>query len=119
MSKMRYFSRKFSKIAKRCELFAPSAPLPFDIGDLKCVILQNYGVSNWLWRIRTFEKSVKMSFQWRHYNYVTEKCHQNNVTKIFQLGPSQSKFMATPVDKSNCSFILSVKSNYKYNWKNL
>jgi len=38
-----------------------------------------------------------MSFQWRHNHYVTEICHQNNGTKIFQFGPLQSKFLATSV----------------------
>jgi len=32
---MRYFSKKVSKIAKRCELSAHSAALTFDFGDLK------------------------------------------------------------------------------------
>jgi len=72
---MLYFSNKFSKIAMRWELSAPSSPLPFDVGDLKCVILPNCGTSYWLWWNRTFKKSVMMSFQWRHYNYVTEKRH--------------------------------------------
>jgi len=46
---------------------------------------------------------------------LTVKRHQNNVTKFFHFGPSHSKFLATPVDKSNyncnCNFILSIKSN--------
>jgi len=38
------------------------------------------------------------SFQWRHHHYVTEKRHQNNITKFFSnLDPSQSKFLATPL----------------------
>jgi len=28
---------------------------------------------------------VMESFQWRHHHYVTEKRHQNNVTKIFEI----------------------------------
>jgi len=35
MSKMRYFSNRLLKIAKRWELSAPNASLPSDIGDLK------------------------------------------------------------------------------------
>jgi len=37
------------------------------------------------------------SFQWRHHHYVTEKCHKNYVTIFSNLGPLQSKFLATPV----------------------
>jgi len=35
MSKMHYFSHKFSKIAKRCGLSAPQRSLTFNISDLK------------------------------------------------------------------------------------
>jgi len=35
MSKMHYFSNKFSKIAKHWELSAPQRHLIFNIGDLK------------------------------------------------------------------------------------
>jgi len=35
MSKMHYFSNKFSKIGKRWGLSAPSASLTFNLGDLK------------------------------------------------------------------------------------
>jgi len=35
MSKMHYFSNKFSKIAKRWGLSAPQRLLTFNIGDLK------------------------------------------------------------------------------------
>jgi len=35
MSEMHHFSNKFSKIAKRLGLFAPIAPLTFNIGNLK------------------------------------------------------------------------------------
>jgi len=28
---------------------------------------------------------VMMTFLWRHHHYVTKKCHQNNVTKIFPI----------------------------------
>jgi len=109
MFKMRYFSNKFSKIAKRWELSAPSASLPFDIGDLKLRHL----VKLWCFKLIMAKLNFR-TFQWRHHNYVTKKKHQNNVTKIFYFGPSQSKFMAMLVDKSNfnCNFILSIKSNY-------
>jgi len=38
MSKIRYFSYKFSKIAKRWGLFAPSAPKPSILVIWSCVI---------------------------------------------------------------------------------
>jgi len=79
MSKMHYFSNKFSKIAKRWELSTPSASLLFDtvdlkLHDLKIVVFQtDYG------EIELLNISV-MSSQLRH---------QNNVTKIFYFVPSQ------------------------------
>jgi len=33
------------------------------------------------------QNKVMTLFQWRHHYYVTEKLHQNNVTKFFQIGP--------------------------------
>jgi len=32
-----------------------------------------------------FQNIVMTSFQWRHHHYVTEKRHQNNVTKHFPI----------------------------------
>jgi len=55
MTKMHYFSYKFSKIAKRWE---HSIPAPHYLSILviwSCVIWPNCGVSNWLWRNQTFE----------------------------------------------------------------
>jgi len=40
---------------------------------------------------------VMKSFQWHHHHYITEKRHLNNITKIFNLGPSRSKFLAAPI----------------------
>jgi len=34
-----------------------------------------------------FKKPVMMSFQLRHHSYDTEKCHQTNVTRFFNLRP--------------------------------
>jgi len=45
---MRYFNNKFSKIAKRWELSAPSSLLPFDIDELKLRDLAKLCVLNWL-----------------------------------------------------------------------
>jgi len=49
MSKMHYFSNKFSKIAKRWELSAPRRPSTFDFGDLKLCDMAKLCFSNWLW----------------------------------------------------------------------
>jgi len=38
------------------------------------------------------------SSQWRHSYCITEKYHQTNVTRFFILGPTQSKFLAMPVE---------------------
>jgi len=38
-----------------------------------------------------FKKSAKSSFQLRHRYYVTEKRHQNSVTKFFDFGPPPIK----------------------------
>jgi len=143
MSKMRYFSNKFSKISKRWELSAPSASLPFDNSDLKLrdlaklwcfkliITKSNFVIifvkyfSRRQWRYHNFSEITSLkcwTFQWRHHNYVTEKRHQNIVTKIFHFGPSQSKFLATPVDKSNynCNNWKNLRCNYNCNWtKNL
>jgi len=48
MSKMHYFSDKFSKIAKRWVLSAPQRPLIFDFGDLKLRDLVKLWFSNGL-----------------------------------------------------------------------
>jgi len=46
MSKMHYFSNKFSK-----SLSMPGGqPLNLRYGDLKCVIWRNFGFSNGLWQ---------------------------------------------------------------------
>jgi len=63
---MRYFSNKFSKIAKRWE---PPA-LPFDIVDLKFLDLTKL----WCFKL-IMVKSNLWTFQWRHHNYFTEKRH--------------------------------------------
>jgi len=91
MSKMRYFSNKFSKIAKRWELSVPRASLPFDIGDLKLRDLAKL----WCFKL-IMAKSNFWIFQWRHHNYVTKITSQKISIwllpiKIF--GSSQSQFL--------------------------
>jgi len=46
MSKMRYFSNNFSKIAKRCGLFASSALKLSILVTRSCAICPNCGFSN-------------------------------------------------------------------------
>jgi len=46
MSKMHYFSNKFSKILKRKGLSAPCAPLPLILVTWSWVIWSNCGLSN-------------------------------------------------------------------------
>jgi len=86
MSKMHYFSNKFSKFAKRWELSALSAPQSSILVTWSYVIWPSCGFTNWLWRNRTFKKSDKRLFQWHHCNYVTEKRHQTKVTRSFNFG---------------------------------
>jgi len=91
MSKMHCFSNKILEIAKRWELSAP-APHTSILVTWSYVIWPNCGFLSWLWRNGTFKKSVTTSFSWHRHHYVTEKRHQNNVTKFSILVPSQSKF---------------------------
>jgi len=76
MSKMHYFSNKFSKITK-----------PLNLQHWWLEVL-------WFGQIVVFEADydkiklqniVMTSFQWCHHHYITKKCHQNNVTKIFPI----------------------------------
>jgi len=107
MSKMHYFRNKFSKIVKRWGL---SAPAPRDLrffGDRKLHDLTKLCISIWLWRKRTLNKSV-MS----HFNDVIVITSTKNVTKLTSqdfsfLGPSQSKFLATPV-RSTVRILLNI-----------
>jgi len=80
MSKMHYFSNKFSKIAKRWGLSAPSASWPLILVTWSFVMVVFEADYD---KIK-LQNIVMTSFQWRHY-YVTEKRHQNNVTKIFPI----------------------------------
>jgi len=50
-------------------------------------------------------------FLCRHHNYVIEKRHQNNITKIFHFGTLQSKFLAiTPMCTSIlCWSVVSIR----------
>jgi len=72
MSKMHYFSNKFSKIAKRWGFFAfPTAPLnlqywwPAVPWFNKIMVFQVMAKSN-------LKKLVVTLFQWRHRYYVTQ-----------------------------------------------
>jgi len=62
MSKMRYFN-KFSKIAKRWGLCAPSAQVTSDFGDLKLRDLSNLCFFKRIMTQSNFKKSVMTSFQ--------------------------------------------------------
>jgi len=83
MSKMGYFSNIFSKIAKCWRLSAPSASLPFDIGDLKLRDLAKL----WCFKL-IMAKSNFWTFQWRHHNYVTKIKSQ----KFSSLAPPNQNF---------------------------
>jgi len=93
MSKMHYFSNKISKIAK-CWGSPPLTLLNLRFWWLEVAWFgQTVCFSNWLWRNELLKNQL-----WHHHNYVTEKCHQTITTQDFSiLGPSQSKFLATPV----------------------
>jgi len=96
MSKMRYFSNKFSKIAKHWGLFDPSASKPS--------ILVTFA---WFIQIVFFqtdydEIELKKNQLWCHFSDVIVPMSPKNVTKITSqdfsiLVPSQSKFLATPM----------------------
>jgi len=107
MSKMHYFSNKFSKIAKRWGLSAPS-PLTFDVGDLKLRDLTKL----WFFKLIMMKSNLKKisfdiisvaSSQLRH-----RKIRQTERHKIFPLLPStQSKFKnsAGPILSRYCQML--------------
>jgi len=93
MIKMHYFSNKFSKIAKRWRLSAPSVSSSSILVTWSYVICPNCGFPSWLWRNRT----SKISYDAISVTSSPSR-HQNNVTKNFHFAPlPQSKFLATPV----------------------
>jgi len=92
MTKMRYFNNKFSKITESWRLSAPSAPLTSDFGDLKLRDFPKLWFFKRILMKSKLKKSPMRSFQWRHRYYVN-KTSQN----FSSLGPSPSKFLATPV----------------------
>jgi len=103
LSEMYYFSNKFSKIFKRWG-FPPPAPLNLQYwkpeipwfgqivvfeADYEEIELQNTVMTSFQWR-HHYSVTEK---QWHHHYSVNEKRHKN----FSNLGPSQSKFLATPV----------------------
>jgi len=64
MSKIHYFSNKFSKIAKRWVLSVPSGqrPISFDVGDLKLRDLAKLWFFKLIMVKSNFKKSVMTSF---------------------------------------------------------
>jgi len=56
MSKMHYFSNKFSKIAKRWGVFRPQRLLTFNIGDLKLRDLAKW----WFLKLIMMESNFKI-----------------------------------------------------------
>jgi len=71
--------------------------LIFNLGELKLCNLAELCFFTWLWRNQTSKNQLRLRFKWhikwRNCHYVTEKHHQNNVTKFSVLGPpAQSKF---------------------------
>jgi len=80
MSKMRYFSNKFSKIANLQRL------LTFNFDDLTLRDLPKLCFSYWLWQNRTLKNQL-----WCHYSDVivitSPKIHQANDTRFFILPP--------------------------------
>jgi len=63
MSKMNYFSNKFSKIANRWVLSAPSAYFSSILVIWSCVIWPNVFFLNWLWQNWTSKNQF-----WRHFS---------------------------------------------------
>jgi len=59
--------------------------ITFDFGDIKLRDCQNCGFSNWYDKIELYKKQLR-----RHFSNViviiTEKRHQNNVTRFFHVG---------------------------------
>jgi len=89
MSKMHYFSNKFSNIVKRWGLSAPmQRPLTFNIDDFKLRDLATLWFFKLIMTKSNFKKTVITSFQWRHRHYITEKRHQNNAQFFSNLPPS-------------------------------
>jgi len=107
MSKMPYFSNKFSKNTKRWELSTPERAIIFNIGDLKSMIWSNCVFSSWLWRNRT-SKVVMTSLPLRHHN---------NVTNFFQFAPpppNQSFWLRQCLEQDNWARIRYFNFFHKY-----
>jgi len=79
--------------------FRSQRPLTYDFGDLKLRDSPKLCSFKLIMTKSNFKKSVMTLFQWRHRYCVTERRHQTNVVRFYILGPSQSKFLATPVAK--------------------
>jgi len=76
MSKMHYFSNKFSKFAKRWG-FPPPAPLNLQYWWLEVPWFGQIVVLKMIMTKSNF-KIFMTSFQWRHRNYVTKKHFYQN-----------------------------------------
>jgi len=84
MSKMHYFSNKFSK---SCKALGAENPWIFDFDDLKLRDLAKLWVFILIVTKSNLQKSVISSFQWCRRYYVTEKCHQTNASRFSVLNP--------------------------------
>jgi len=97
---LKCFSNKFSKFAMRWGTLRLQRPLNIDSVHLRLRDLAKLCFFKLLMMKSNLKKSVMTSFQWRHHYYVTEKCNHLTSQDFSILGPSQSKFLATPVSFS-------------------
>jgi len=96
MSKMHYFSNKFSKIAKHQGFSALSFLSSSILVTWSCMIWPNCGLSNWLWVNWTLKnRSYDVILVAPSLSRLTEKRHQTITSRDFSiLCLSQSKFLA-------------------------
>jgi len=88
---MHYFSNKFSKIAKRCGLSAPSASYVSILVTWSFVIWSNSGFWSWLWRNRFSKYSYDVILS-QSFSVTSSPTHRKTSQKFFQFFPPTQHF---------------------------